>query len=490
MALHPAAQVPAPSGGALPRHELTAHQADLYIADQAADHSAAYHAAVIYRVTGSLDGRALRRRFVQLLADHPMLASRVVEGDNGWYFEPADIAPELHVVTVPVAPDGDRARRRVRNECLRPLDPMRGPLIRAVLLRYSDEVADLIVAAHHLVVDEQSFSVLIRRLVAGEEHTPRETYAEWAERTRTVLPARLDRASAIRAELGRSDLAPSLDWADDTSEAAGSGGGTAELRVPAGVWSEVRRHCAELQVTPYAFALAAAGLVLGRNARVPRPVLGATVSRRLPRHAATIGYFNSTVLIPVDLDGASTVAEHLRRVHDRSMQAYRDADLPLSTVLPESAAGAPRLVVVPSSPAPEVTTSSARCTPRDDIDLGAAQFPLALYLRQCPDGSHHGVLRFQREVVTESAAERFCRQLEWVIACFADDPTVSLSDVNTVPAADMRRLSAADAPALPVSRGSGGIPGRFGVWVGLQPDAVAVDGLSYREVGARSDRLA
>ncbi|WP_211274246.1 hypothetical protein, partial [Streptomyces chattanoogensis] len=34
------------------------------------------------------------------------------------------------------------------------------------------------------------------------------------------------------------------------------------------------------------------------------------------------------------------------------------------------------------------------------------------------------------------------------------------------------------------------LPGRFGVWVGLQPDAVAVDGLSYREVGARSDRLA
>ncbi|MFF3413041.1 condensation domain-containing protein, partial [Streptomyces sp. NPDC002742] len=435
------------------RRRLASNQADLYIADQAAEDSTAYHAAMVYRVTGRIDEAALAERFDRLLLVHPMLASRVVEEQDGWFFEPAEHTPALHVATVPVDPDGERARRRVRNECLRPLGPGRGPMVRAVLLRYRADIADLIVVAHHLVVDEPSFAVLADWLLAGREVTPAHSYEEWADASHDLSPARSERAATLREELGSADLSPSLGWADGQSGTTGAG--LTEARLPAELWEGIRRLSAEMRITPYSFVLGAAGLVLGRNSRAARPVIGATVSRRSPRYAATIGYFNSTVLLPVDLAGDSSVAGFLQAVHSRSVRAYRDADLPLSTVLPESSGGAPHLVVVPSAPMPEPTTVSSRCVPRLDIDLGTAQFPLALYLHQEPHGGVRGLLRFQYGAVSASAAERFCRALETVLTGFVADPAAALDDVDTVAPEDARHLLAlgsgsdteADVPA-------------------------------------------
>ncbi|MER7991302.1 condensation domain-containing protein, partial [Streptomyces noursei] len=458
---------------------LTPSQSDLYLADRAADDPTTYHVALVYRVEGTLDETALRARFQRLLTAHPMLATRVVEGGEGWFFAPAERTPALHASAVPLDADSSPAARRVRQECRRPMDPARGPLLRVVLLRYPNHRADLIVVAHHLVVDEPSAALMARWLLTGDEAEPAQTFADWGAST-AVTPERAERAAALRDEFAAADLAPALDWAAPAADLNEVGGGIDELQLDGNLWGRVRTLAAELRITPYSFVVAAAGLVFGRNTRTARPVLGATVSRRTPRHAATVGYFNSTVPIPVHLDEQPTIADFLRQTHARSMRAYRDADLPLSVVLPQGGGEGPRLVVVPTSPLPELTTGEgARCVPRADLDLGTAQFPLALYLREEPEGLH-GLLRYQRGKISASAAELFCRQVETVVAAFAADLDAAPAQVSTVPSADLARLAerAGEAPAALVDQDVS-IPQLFAQQAALDPGRVAVtDGAS------------
>ncbi|WP_260693833.1 amino acid adenylation domain-containing protein [Streptomyces sp. BHT-5-2] len=465
---------------------LTPSQSDLYVADRAADDPTTYHVALVYRVEGALDDTELRARFERLLAAHPMLAACVVEGSEGWFFAPAERAPALHVSSVPIDPESPLAARRVRQECRRPMDPARGPLLRVVLLRYPGHRADLVVVAHHLVVDEPSAELMARWLLAGDEAEPAQTFAAWGTAT-AVTPDRTERAAALRDELAAADLTPALDWAAPTEEEVG--GAICGLRLHEALWEQVRKLSAELRITPYSFVVAAAGLVFGRNARAARPVLGATVSRRTPRHAATVGYFNSTVPVPLGLDAQPTVADFLRQAHARSMRAYRDADLPLSTVLPKGAGEGPRLVVVPTAPLPEITAGGARCTPHTDLDLGTAQFPLALYLRQEAEGLH-GLLRYQRGRISASAAEQFCRQVETVVAAFVADPDAAPWEVVTVPRPSGAGQGLTTAPVVQDLS----IPELFARQVARDAGRVAVTGgrrsLTYAELDAESSALA
>ncbi|MFE5030256.1 condensation domain-containing protein, partial [Streptomyces sp. NPDC056656] len=424
---------------------LTPSQSDLYLADRAADDPTTYHVALAYRVEGALDETELRARFERLLAAHPMLAAHVVESSEGWFFAPADHTPGLHVSTVPLDADSPLAARRIRQECWRPMDPARGPLLRVVLLRYPNHRADLVVVAHHLIVDETSAELVARWLLAGEEVPAAQTFADWGAGT-GLTTERSARAAELQDELTTADLTPGLDWAAPSVEEDRTGGAIGELRLSADLLKQVRTLAAGLRVTPHSLMSAAAALVFGRNSRAVRPVLGATVSRRTPRHARAVGYFNSTVLIPFDLGERQTVAGFLRAAHARSVQAYRDADLPLSAVLPKTAGEGPRLVVVPTASLPTITTGTARCTPHAALDLGTAQFPLALYLRHDSEGLH-GLLRYQRARVSASAAARFCRQVETAVAAFVTDPDATLAEI--APALCMDLPQPTRAPAVP-----------------------------------------
>ncbi|MCX5403585.1 amino acid adenylation domain-containing protein [Streptomyces sp. NBC_00335] len=477
------------------RRELAPNQVDLYTADRAAEDPATYNVTAVYRITGKLDPVRLAERFELLLDTHPVLAARVLEDGGTWYLETAPNRPRLHRVDLPVERDGAEARLRVHSELTHPLDLATGPLLRATLLTYPAGTADLVLVAHHLVVDAPSLELIARRLLVGEETKPVHTFADWSAAARDRLPGRAGRAAEIRAELAAADTLPSLDWAGEPGGTGAAGGGTAEADVPAHLHDGVRKLASELGIAAHSVFLAAAGFVLGRNSACARPVVGTTVSRRSPAHAATIGYFNNTAAIPVHLDEDSLVTDFLRAVHGRSVQAYRDADLPLSSVLPESGLAAPQLVVSAIAAPPELRDGDLLAVPHRDEGLGTAHFPLTLGLYQEPDrpAGIRMLLRHQRSLVTETAAALFCRQVVSVLAAFTENPGQRLDAVDTLPAAELARLlatgrgEALGEPAAALTelfqRQSRDAAGRTAVVCGN-------DRLSYRELDDRSRSLA
>ena len=75
----------------------------------------------------------------------------------------------LPIIDLTATPEADReaeARRRIDAEASRPFDLARGPMLRAGLIKLSEEDHIILVTMHHIASDGWSIGVLIRE-VAG-----------------------------------------------------------------------------------------------------------------------------------------------------------------------------------------------------------------------------------------------------------------------------------------------------------------------------------
>jgi amino acid adenylation domain-containing protein len=460
---------------------LTSAEADLHLAHLAADDPTAYQAWTAYRLHGPFRVDLLQSRLEQLVDAQPRLRSTIAERDGGWYFEPAG-RPHLHFSASMFDSMSPTARSQVARECRRLLDPS-GPLFRAVLLTYSDDIADLIVVAHHVIVDAPAMDLVVRALLLGEIPAP--------AASPPVAEPPTERVNEARTALASADTVLDWTWSGGTARRSTAGADT-EWRITPEDWTRVRELAAAAGGTPQSVVLTAAALVVARNSGVQQPVIGTTVSRRRPRDRSTVAYRQAMALVPVDTTAAGTVLDRLHAVHRQAVASYRRADVPLSAVLP-AGSRAPEVVVVPVTARPEIVDGPLRCVPHPDRGLGTAQFPLTLYLHHEPDGGVRALLRFQHSKVTRVAAELFGRQLTTVLTAFARQPGVPLADVSTVADVDRARVVrlASGPPLDPPRTDLAALVARRAAAHPDRPALVHGDTrLSYRELDRWSSTLA
>ena len=139
----------------------------LWFLDQLVPGSAFYNIASAWRLEGPLDAAALEAALGEVVARHESLRTTFVSVDGKplqrvkepWAFE-------LTAVDVSGEPCPEEAASlQVAEEAARPFDLARGPLLRAQLLRLSDEDHVLILVVHHIVSDGWSSGVLWREIV-------------------------------------------------------------------------------------------------------------------------------------------------------------------------------------------------------------------------------------------------------------------------------------------------------------------------------------
>src|SRR5215469_5126718 len=123
------------------------------------------------RVTGWVNVAALERSLNQVIERHEILRT-TFSGKDGM---PVQVVHPTLTVGVPVrdisactSPLGE-AERLAREEAHRPLDLGRGPLVRAQLLRLSEEDHVLLLTVHHIIFDGGSRRTLVRELRAFYE---------------------------------------------------------------------------------------------------------------------------------------------------------------------------------------------------------------------------------------------------------------------------------------------------------------------------------
>ncbi len=173
-------------------HALSAGQRALWTVSRLAPDATPYHLALAGH-SRDLDPQAFERAAARLAERHPVLRVRFGErsGEPFQTVAPPPATAETldgFAVEDATAWSPDRVLERLEREADRPYDLEAGPLVRLLLLRRGGGTWSWVLAAHHLVADLWSMTVLVQDLAAlytGERtgaavpEPPSATYFDW-----------------------------------------------------------------------------------------------------------------------------------------------------------------------------------------------------------------------------------------------------------------------------------------------------------------------
>lgn len=331
------------------RIPLSYPQQRLWFLEQAGPGQAVYHVPFVARLRGDLDAGALRAALAEVVRRHEALRTvyRSVDGVPHQVVLPPAGTP-LPVTDVPGETPRDRwnaAVRTAEEECGRPFDLERGPVLRARLLRLEPREHVLVVVIHHIAVDAWSMGVLAselsalyRSFVDGRPSPlpePAIQYADVALWQRERLEGEREAREADFWQERLRDLTPlRLPTDRPRSRSPRSPGAALQVDLPSGTGRLLAEVSARLGVTPYALALAAFAALLARSCGQDDVVVGAvTTGRTAPETRPLVGFFVNTLPLRIDLSGDPTFEELVRRTAATVLEAHRHQELPFERMV-------------------------------------------------------------------------------------------------------------------------------------------------------------
>ncbi|MFK0289750.1 amino acid adenylation domain-containing protein [Streptomyces sp. NPDC090442] len=472
--------------------------------------ASSYHLPLRLRLTGELVLPALRTALEQVLRRHAVLRTRYPAVDGSPVVEvlPADrvALPLVDLTGLPAPARGAAVRTGAAALAVRPFDLTTGPVLRAALFRLDRAEHELVLIRHHIASDGWSLGVLLADLAALYRANIAGTPAEMAElplqygdfaawqRRRAQGPGvgeRLARWAAVldgapeRLDLlGRSSRPPAGQVAGVLRSRLGHAE-VQRLRQLAGRWGTPL-----FPVLLTGFGLAVADLSGQRDLVIGSPVAG----RARPELAGLVGCFVNLLPLRLDLSGHAGFGALLGRVREVVRQGLDDQDVPFERIVeavrPRRSLAETPLVQVAfayqNTPAPRVELPGLTATALPSPPV-AAKFPLTMTVSPLPNGLDLE-LEFDRSRLHGALAAEILARTVAVLRSAAADPDLSLASIRSLAPAP----TAAGDPA-PVE-GSGALHHEVERIAAEQPDAVALtcgrDQLTYRELNARSDRLA
>ena len=336
-------------GGTLP---LSYAQQRLWFIDQLEPGSPAYNISAMYRLRGNLNVLALQRTINEIVRRHESLRTTFHNVDG----QPvAVLSPALVISLDPQPVSGadvdqreEELRRLAHQEATTPFDLSAGPLIRARLLRISDDDHALLIIVHHIVGDGWSGSLIAGELAAlydaftHDRPSPLADLAvqyadysvwqhQWMEgeiRDRQVEYWRHQLAGApavLELPADRSRPAVQRHRGDVRTEVLPS-----ELIERLTVLSQGQG------ATLFMTMLAAFQVLLSRYSGQEDIVVGSTIAgRSYAEIEQLIGFFVNTLPLRADLTGNPTFRELLARVKQVALDGYAHQELPFEKLVEE-----------------------------------------------------------------------------------------------------------------------------------------------------------
>jgi amino acid adenylation domain-containing protein len=469
----------------------------------------AYHVPGALRLRGPVREDVLERALAEIVRRHEALRT-VFRNNLQVVLPPPDF--ELPVVDLPGERPGEReARRLLEQEAHRPFDLEAGPLVRALLLRLSDEERLLAVVTHHIVSDAWSLGVLLRELgaiytafAAGEPSPLSELpvqYPDFARWQRQWLAGEvLEREVAHwRRTLAGAPESLELPYDRQPSPATGNNGGRRPFELSADLFGSLGELARRDGWTSFMALLAGWQALLARYSGQEDVVAGSPIANRTRLELeGLIGFFTNTLALRLDLSGDPSFWDLGRRVRAAALDAYAHQDVPFERLVeelhPDRHLGRnplfqTMLVLQKAAAGPELP---GIVTELLDVDTGTAKFDLTLMLVEDRGGAS-GALEYARDLFDPETVDRMLGHLRTLLEAAVEDPGRRLSDLPLLTAAEREELVAWSRPLTPE-------PPKLLVHEGVSaqaartPDAVAVvDGdqsLTYGELMEKARSLA
>jgi hypothetical protein len=443
---------------------LSYGQLALWFMEQWEPGSFAYNAALCARVRGPLDLDALVAATERIVERHAVLRTT-------YRLEPGAEEPVQHVLDTWRLPvrilehDGSEPGLGdlLRDEARRSFDLGGDVMLRLVVVRIGTDDAVVVLATHHIALDNLSGAILCRELAQAYAAVRLGTdpdlpaldvdyrdFAAWQRKT-LAGPRLATMTEHWRRHLAGAPPVLRLPLDHPRPPVQRFEGARCPLALGADVAEGVARAARAAGATSYMHLLASFATLLFRWSSETDVVVGSPVAAR-PRLELEplVGLLTNTVATRVRLEGNPTFAEVLAQVRQTSLANEPFAECPFEQVVdavqpPRDPSHHPLFQVnfrVAPPSAPTLAFAGAEVEPVA-IDLGYAKFDLALevHLRADRLGGHFEYIEslFERST-SEAVAETYGALLRAVL----DDPDQRVATLPGVAApAPGRRIVAA-----------------------------------------------
>ncbi|HEY2740313.1 MAG TPA: condensation domain-containing protein, partial [Thermoanaerobaculia bacterium] len=403
----------------------------------------------------------------------------------------------------------------------RPFDLSRGPLLRGVLLRLSEENHVVALTMHHIASDGWSMGILVREVMAlyvslseppenvsGQPSSLPELpvqYADFAMWQRSWLQGEVleNEISFWRRQL--AGLPPLLELPTDRPRPAIQSyrGAMCPTRLPAALTRQAEALARREGATLFMLLLAAFQALLARHSGQDDLAVGSPVAgRNRMETEELIGFFVNTLVLRGDLSsggtGGPTFRELLGRTRETALAAHLHQDVPFEKLVQELApernlAHAPLfqvMLVLQNAPAESLEIPGLRLRPVSTPGT-AAKFDLTVSFAE-HEGALSGMGEYAADLFDDPTIHRLLAGFERLLAGALAAPDRPLADLPLLSDAERHQVRIewnppGETPGLSVVE-------MFESWVDRTPDAIAViapgEALTYAELDRRANRLA
>ncbi|MFE3487150.1 MULTISPECIES: non-ribosomal peptide synthetase [Streptomyces] len=502
-------------------HALSSAQRRMWFAQQRNPDSASYNICVGFRIDGDLEPERLRRAFESVVAHHDVLRTVYHTDAEGLPVQLVLPSIEMPWRTVdlralPKGTDPESEGERLAGEHGRPaFDLSQDCPLRLLLLELGAREHVLVLSAHHIAIDDQSWAPLLNTVAERYRSDAEDRSA--APPVHAVSYARFAAWEQQRVESGEFDESLAY-WRDRLDPwpapaalpmAGGPRGQRSEKglrrrlalprRTSSGIAALARASGASLFMT----TLACLAGVLGRYSGSADLAVGTVaVHRPTPELVPLVGNFGNTLMLRFDAGEDPRFADLLAEVQKRCIDAFGRQEVPFDQVVEEVRPPRRR----DGSGLFNVMFTQRGLTLPPDIDFpgqswrefpvfnGTTRFDLAIEVVSGPDGlvlTGTGADRLFDAEGVDRVLGHLATLMDGVIA----DPTRRLSELPLLPDDEYERVvhewNATDRAAyLPRTT----LPGLIAEQVRRRPDAEALvfddQRLTYAELDSRANQLA
>ena len=497
-------------------YPLSFAQQRLWFLDQLDPGIALYNIPTFVRLSGRLNLLALEKAFSEIVSRHETLRTTFITNEG----KPVQvIAPSsrqaLTVVDLSALPLAERereAKRLAAREAVQPFDLSVGPLLRACVVRLSEEEHVALFTMHHIISDGWSMGVLVREVAslyeafAAGQSSPLlpltiqyADYAVW-QRERMKGEAFERQVSYWKKALaGVSVLELPIDH--PRASVQSYRGASVDVRIGTEMTGRLKELAQSEETTLFMTLMAAWQVLLMRYTGQEDIAVGTPIAGRTQAETeGLIGFFVNMLVLRTDLTGAPSFRHLMRRVREVALAAYAHQDVPFEKLVEElhperDLSHTPlfqTVMVLQNTPEENAEMRELRLT-RLGAEGGTAKFDLMLSLTE-RGGKLSGVIEYKTELFEAATIRRFVGHFEQLLAGILANPDERIDRLPLLNDAERRQLLVEwNDPAREFAN-EACLHELFEAQAGRTPDAVALNyediSLTYRELNERSNRLA
>ncbi|MGH9825589.1 MAG: condensation domain-containing protein, partial [Blastocatellia bacterium] len=495
---------------------LSFGQQRLWFLDKLEPGNVAYNLPVALRLSGAVNVASLQDSLSEIVRRHEVLRTRF-PSHEGRARQVISNVHGLSLLAVDLSPLGESAAAHTRRlavaEAHRPFHLGRGPLLRASLLRLSDEDHVLLFTMHHIVSDAWSMAVLTREVAALYESylsaLPSDLpelpiqYADYATWQRERMSGSLldSELSYWKLQLYGAPPISSLPTDYLRPSIQSHNGATARVSFGPGMAAGLRALCQREGLTLFMSLLAAFQALLYRYTSEPDVVVGTSIANRTASATEPlIGFFVNTQALRTGLAGSPNWRDLLQRVREVALGAYAHQDLPFERLVeelrPERQVGLHPLfqvaIVLQNAPPQELNLKRLRLS-KVEVDAGMSKFDLLLSVTESA-GEITGVFEYATDLFEATSISRMAGHYHRLLEAMITEPERRVSEAPILAEHELQQLLIDWNDVRRLFPADRCIPELFQSQVEQSPEAVAVvfdeQQLSYGELNCRANQLA